>query len=164
MRLERHFREKIFPFDELRRWRQAQGSERRIVVTNGCFDILHRGHIELLYKARRLGDVLIVGVNSDASVRQLKGPTRPLNGQDDRVCLVAALESVAIATIFEDVRATELLTVLEPHVWVKGGDYTLETLDQDEVRAVHSRNGQIEIIPTIAGYSTTGLLERGQER
>jgi len=133
------------------------------VVTNGCFDILHRGHIELLYRARRLGDVLIVGVNSDASVRQLKGPTRPVNGQDDRVCLVAALESVTIATIFEDTRATELLKMLAPHVWVKGGDYTLETLDQDEVRAVQSNDGRIEIIPTIAGYSTTGLLERGQE-
>lgn len=130
----------------------------RVVFTNGCFDLLHRGHVEYLSQARSLGDRLVVGVNTDASVRRLKGPGRPLVGQDDRALVLAGLESVDGVTLFHEDTPQELIRSLLPDVLVKGGDYAPdEVVGRDEVEAA---GGKVVIVPLIGGRSTTGLLER----
>lgn len=155
------FREKIIPWEQLPAWRAAlRARGKRLVVTNGCFDILHLGHVTYLESARNQGDALLVGVNSDASARALKGPTRPVNNEDDRVGVLAALESVGGVCIFADRRAAKFLTAAQPDVWVKGGDYTLDTLDQDERRVVEQAGGKIVILPLVPGKSTTALLQK----
>ena len=113
-----------------------------------------------LEKARNLGDILLVGVNGDAAVRGLKGDGRPVNNEDDRAAVLAALESVNAVCIFPEVRATNFLSMVQPDVYVKGGDYTLETLDQSERLAVENAGGKIELIQFVPGKSTTGLLEK----
>lgn len=129
-------------------------------MTNGCFDLLHLGHVTYLETARNLGDMLLVGVNSDAAVRGLKGEGRPVNSEDDRAFVLAALESVNAVCIFPDVRATNFLAAAKPDIYVKGGDYTLETLDQSERRTVEGAGGKIHLIPFVPGKSTTGLLKK----
>ena len=129
-----------------------------IVFTNGVFDILHAGHVQLLRRARALGDVLVVGVNSDASTRRLKGPTRPINGERDRAALIQALDCVDYAVVFEEDTPEAVLRALRPHVHVKGGDYTPETLPEAPVaREVGAR---IEILPFVEGRSTTRVIEK----
>lgn len=130
----------------------------KLVVTNGCFDLLHAGHVTYLETARNHGDSLLVGLNSDESTRKLKGEGRPVNPETDRVLVLAALESVSGVCIFSDKTATRFLAAAQPDVYVKGGDYTLETLNQDERRAVESAGGKIVIIPFLPGKSTTALL------
>ena len=130
------------------------------MVTNGCFDLLHVGHVTYLEAARNLGDALLVGVNADASVRELKGPSRPVNCQADRAAILAALESVSGVCIFPEKQATDFLARVQPDIYVKGGDYKLETLDQDERRIVEQCGGRIAILPFVPGKSTTGLLEQ----
>ena len=142
-----NFRDKIIAWDALPAWRAAlRASGRKLVVTNGCFDLLHVGHITYLETARNLGDALLIGVNSDAAVSGLKGPNRPVNAEADRAAVLAALQSVDGACIFTDVRATRFLMAAAPDIYVKGGDYTLETLDQNERRAVESAGGRIVLI------------------
>lgn len=131
-----------------------------LVVTNGCFDLLHLGHVTYLESARNQGDALLLGLNGDDSVRQLKGDTRPLNPEADRAAVVAALQSVDGVCIFAEKTATRFLTAAQPDVYVKGGDYTLETVNQDERRAVEQGGGRIVIIPFVPGKSTTALLEK----
>lgn len=132
---------------------------RPLVFTNGVFDVLHRGHVVYLAAARGLGAALLVAVNSDSSVRQLgKGPDRPLNGENDRLLVVAALESVAFVTSFEEPTPCELLRRCRPDVYVKGGDYDVETLE--ETRIVRSWGGRSVAIPFIDGYSTSALVHR----
>lgn len=131
-----------------------------VVATNGCFDIIHRGHIEYLCKAKQLGSLLVVGVNSDQSVRSLKGDSRPINRQEDRAFVLSALSMVDLVVIFDGTRATEFLDAAKPNVWAKGGDYTLDTLDKDEVKTVLDNRGSIEIISMTQGYSTTGILSK----
>ncbi len=156
-----NFRDKIIAWDALPAWRAAlRASGRKLVVTNGCFDLLHVGHITYLETARNLGDALLIGVNSDAAVSGLKGPNRPVNAEADRAAVLAALQSVDGACIFTDVRATRFLMAAAPDIYVKGGDYTLETLDQNERRAVESAGGRIVLVPFVPGKSTTGLLEK----
>ena len=156
-----NFQTKIVTVDRLPEWRQSlRQSGKKLVVTNGCFDILHIGHVTYLETARNYGDALLVGVNADVSVRELKGPSRPINGQTDRAGLLAALESVDGVCVFGEKRATNFLIRAQPDIYVKGGDYTLETLDQDERRAVESNGGRIIIIPFVPGKSTTRLLEQ----
>ena len=133
---------------------------RRLVVTNGCFDILHLGHVTYLEIARNLGDALLVGLNSDAAVRQLKGEGRPVNHEQDRAGVLAALESVDAICLFGDKSAARFLSVAKPDIYVKGGDYTLETLNQEERRIVETAGGRIVIIPVVPGRSTTSLLEK----
>jgi len=155
------FRKKIIEWDRLAEWRSAmRASGKKLVVTNGCFDILHLGHITYLESARNMGDALLIGVNGDAAVSGLKGPGRPVNSEYDRAAVLAALQSVDGACIFTDVRATRFLAAAQPDVYVKGGDYTLETLDQNERRAVESAGGRIVLVPFVPGKSTTGLLEK----
>ena len=156
-----NFRDKIVTWDELPSWRASMRAKgKRLVVTNGCFDLLHLGHITYLESARANGDALLVGINSDASVRELKGPDRPVNNETDRAAVIAALESVSAACIFTDKAAIRFLQAAQPDIWVKGGDYTLETLNQDERRAVESKGGKIVLIPFVPGKSTTSLLEK----
>ena len=130
----------------------------RVVFTNGCFDILHAGHVRYLAAARALGDVLILGLNSDASVRRLKGETRPVNSEADRAEVVGALASVDYVVIFGEDTAEELIARVRPAVYAKGGDYTRETLP--EARIVESYGGEVEFIPLVEGKSTTGIIER----
>lgn len=130
-----------------------------VVFTNGVFDIMHRGHAVYLSKARALGDALVVGVNSDASARRLgKGPDRPINGEEDRALLVAALECVDAVCLFGEDTPAELIERLLPDVLVKGGDYTVEEVAGGN--AVRDAGGRVEIIDFIEGYSTTDLVRR----
>jgi D-beta-D-heptose 7-phosphate kinase / D-beta-D-heptose 1-phosphate adenosyltransferase len=131
---------------------------RRIVFTNGVFDILHRGHVTLLSRAKELGDVLVVGVNSDESVRRLKGNERPVNPLDDRIQVLAALSCVDYIVPFEEDTPDELIRALRPDVFVKGGDYTRETLP--ETALVEGLGGEVRILPYIEDRSTTGVIER----
>src|SRR5712675_579648 len=133
---------------------------KRLVMTNGCFDLLHLGHVTYLETARSQGDALLVGVNGDNAVRQLKGPDRPLNDEGDRAAVLAALESVAGVCIFAESTATRFLSVAQPDIYVKGGDYTLDTLNPDERRTVEAAGGRIVIIPFVPGKSTTALLKK----
>jgi rfaE bifunctional protein nucleotidyltransferase chain/domain len=152
---------KIIGWDGLAEWRaevRAQG--RRLVVTNGCFDLLHLGHVRCLQRARSLGDALLVGVNDDAAVGQLKGAGRPLNPAPDRAAVLAALASVDAVCVFPGATATRFLGAAQPDIYVKGGDYTLDTLNQDERRLVERGGGEIRIIPLIPGKSTTALLKK----
>ena len=131
---------------------------RRIVFTNGVFDILHLGHIRLLQQARQLGDLLVVGINSDASVRRLKGEQRPINGELDRLALITALDSVDYAVIFTEDTPAETIRALRPDIHVKGGDYTAETLP--EIDAVREVGACVEILPFVEGLSTTNMIDR----
>ena len=155
-----NFRAKIIRFDELAKWRDQFRGKKRLVVTNGCFDLLHLGHVTYLEQARNFGDLLLVGVNGDSAVRGLKGEGRPVNNEEDRAAVLAALESVTAVCIFPDVRATNFLKAVQPDIYVKGGDYTLETLDQNERQTVEAAGGTIELIPFVPGKSTSGLLKK----
>jgi rfaE bifunctional protein nucleotidyltransferase chain/domain len=130
-----------------------------VVFTNGVFDILHRGHVSYLAQARALGASLVVGLNSDASARALgKGPDRPLNTEIDRACVLAALESVSLVTLFDEATPVALLKLVRPQLYVKGGDYDVEALE--ETRWVRSWGGQACSLPFVDGYSTTALVRR----
>ena len=154
-------RSKIVPLIELaERIQKLRAAGKRIVATNGCFDLLHPGHARYLEAARAFGDVLVVGINGDGSVRALKGAGRPLNNENDRAELVAALESVDFATIFPEVRATNFLQRAAPDVYVKGGDYNSETLNAEERAALEKIGSKIEIVPFEKGHSTSVLLTK----
>jgi rfaE bifunctional protein nucleotidyltransferase chain/domain len=156
-----NFREKIIAWDKLPEWRAAlRASGKRLVVTNGCFDLLHVGHVTYLETARREGDALLIGVNGDAAVRELKGPERPVTPEHDRAAVLAALESVSGVCVFAEATATRFLAAAKPDIYVKGGDYTLDTLNQDERRTVEQAGGKIVIIPFVPGKSTTALLKK----
>ena len=138
-------------------------SGKKLVLTNGCFDLLHAGHIRYLEEARRLGDALIVAVNSDASVRELKGPDRPLNGELDRAEVLSALRCVDHVTVFTGKRVTEVIRALQPAIYAKGGDYTVETLDPGERSALVEAGTEIRLLSLVPGRSTTSLLERARK-
>ncbi len=152
--------EKVLSREELLR-RYGRPRRGRLVFTNGCFDILHRGHVEYLAAARRLGDVLVVGVNTDGSVERLKGPGRPVVPQEDRAVIVAALASVDAVTLFPEDTPRELIAALLPDVLVKGGDYDPSRIvGREEVEAA---GGKVVTIPLLEGRSTSGLLRRLRE-
>lgn len=156
-----NFRDKLIGRDQLPAWRAAlRAAGKKLVVTNGCFDLLHVGHVSYLESARNLGDALLVGVNGDDSARQLKGEGRPVNAAADRAAVLAALASVDSVCIFAEKTAVKFLATAQPDIYVKGGDYTPDTLNQDERRAVESAGGKIVIIPFVPGKSTTALLEK----
>ena len=156
-----NFRDKLIAWDKLPDWRkQFRAGGKKLVVTNGCFDLLHLGHVTYLENARNFGDALLLGVNGDAAVRGLKGPGRPVNSETDRAAVLAALESVSGVCVFTDTAATKFLAAAQPDIYVKGGDYTLETLNREERRAVESAGGQIVLVPFVPGKSTTSLLEK----
>lgn len=143
-------------------WREAARAEgKRVVLTNGVFDLLHRGHIEYLHRSAALGDLLIVAVNSDASVRALKGPARPLNAEADRAYALASLRCVAASFVFAGPRLAPEIRALRPDVYTKAGDYTVETLDSSEREALLAVGAEIRIMPFVAGHSTTALIAKG---
>ena len=152
---------KIVTLEELARISgRLRGEGKHLVVTNGCFDLLHVGHVRYLKAARELGDALAVGLNGDHSVRELKGPGRPLNKENDRAEVLAALESVDYIVVFEETRATRFLEAAKPAIYVKGGDYNPETLDAEERTVLEKVGAVVRIVPFEAGYSTSRLIER----
>ncbi|RMF53658.1 MAG: D-glycero-beta-D-manno-heptose 1-phosphate adenylyltransferase [Bacteroidetes bacterium] len=152
-------RQKILSWEQIDQWvAYWRFLEQKIVFTNGCFDILHLGHLTYLEEAAKLGDVLVVGLNSDESVRRLKGPSRPVFPQEARARLLAALEFVEAVLIFEEETPLRLIEKIRPDVLVKGGDYTPETIVGADL--VRSYGGQVEVLPLVPGYSTTALIHR----
>ena len=152
---------KIVDLEELSdRSEKLRVAGKKLVVTNGCFDLLHVGHVHYLQAARALGDFLVVGLNSDHSVRELKGSGRPIMTESDRAEVLAALGCVDLVTIFPEIRATRFLAAARPAVYVKGGDYSSETLNQEERAALKQIGAEIRLIPFEAGYSTSQLLEQ----
>ena len=148
-------------WENLPAWRAAlRAGGKRLVVTNGCFDLLHPGHVTYLESARNQGDVLLLGLNGDDSVRQLKGDGRPVNSEADRAIVVAALQSVDGVCIFAEKTATRFLAAAQPDIYVKGGDYNLETVNQDERRVVENAGGRVVILPFVPGKSTTAILAK----
>lgn len=152
---------KIIEMEELaQRARKFRADGKRFVATNGCFDLLHVGHVRYLQAARALGDVLAVGLNDDRSVQELKGPGRPMNSARDRAEVLAGLACVDFVTVFPEMRATRFIQAAQPAIYVKGGDYTSETLDSEERAALEKIGTEIRIIPFEHGYSTSELIER----
>jgi len=147
---------KVFTLADAHAWREAQTG--RVVFTNGVFDLLHPGHVDVLMAARTLGDALVVGINTDASVRRLKGPTRPIRTEEERAIVLAALECVDAVVSFDADTPIELITDLAPDVLVKGGDYTPETIVGASV--VEARGGRVVVVPLTAGHSTTRTVEK----
>lgn len=155
-------RDKIVTKEEAIRIAKLWHSQgKQLVFTNGCFDILHKGHVLNLEQAARLGDCLIVGLNSDESVKRLKGPSRPYQGQDSRATVLAALASVNLVVVFEEDTPETLITMLNPQVLAKGGDYTLDAI----AGATHviANGGRVVTLPLSEGHSTTSVLERMSE-
>lgn len=152
--------DKILPREQLAE-RFGRPRCQRVVFTNGCFDILHRGHVEYLFAARSLGDRLIVGLNSDASVRRLKGPGRPINSEEDRAFVLASLAAVDAVTVFTEDTPLGLIRSVLPDVLVKGGDYTVEQIvGASEVVAA---GGEVIVAPLVPGRSTTSILQRARQ-
>jgi D-beta-D-heptose 7-phosphate kinase/D-beta-D-heptose 1-phosphate adenosyltransferase len=148
--------EKVMDWQRAREWRR--GVTGRVVFTNGVFDLLHPGHVDVLLGSRRQGDALVVGVNSDDSVRRLKGPTRPVRSAPERCYVLAALSMVDAVVVFEEDTPLELITALRPDVIVKGGDYTEASIVG--ARAVRAWGGDVVVIPLTPGHSTTSTIER----
>jgi D-beta-D-heptose 7-phosphate kinase/D-beta-D-heptose 1-phosphate adenosyltransferase len=155
------------------RCQQQRADGKTIVFTNGCFDLLHLGHVRYLQAARSLGDLLIIGLNSDASTRRLKGPTRPLVPEQERAEVLAALYCVDYVTIFEEDTAVALVQALRPHVYTKGADYahpatgdipTIDTARLPEAAPLLAAGGQVRLLPYLPGHSTTDLIRRILQR
>src|ERR1041385_6054571 len=154
--IEMSFRDKILSLDQVRPWRDAlRAAGKKLAVTNGRFDILHVGHVTYLEAARQQGDALLVGLNSDSSVRKLKGEERPLNSESDRAAVLAALESVTAVCVFPEIRATRFLSLAQPDIYVKGGDLSVDQLPEEERDAVARSGGRIVTIGFVPGRSTT---------
>jgi D-beta-D-heptose 7-phosphate kinase/D-beta-D-heptose 1-phosphate adenosyltransferase len=158
----RHPAEKVMTHDEARRWRESLTGT--LVFTNGVFDLLHPGHVDVLVGARALGDALVVAVNSVASVRRLMGPTRPVRSEAERSYVLAALAEFEAVFVFEEDTPLEVVTLLQPDVIVKGGDYSPDTIVGADV--VRGRGGRVAVIPLTPGQSTTSIIEklRGDHR
>jgi len=139
---------------------QLRAAGKKLVLTNGVFDLLHTGHLYSLQQARALGDALYIALNADASVRQLKGPLRPVQGEIERAYALAALACVGGFVIFREKRLTAEIEALRPDVYTKAGDYTLEKLDADERGALQRVGARIEFLPFLPGFSTTGLIAK----
>jgi rfaE bifunctional protein nucleotidyltransferase chain/domain len=152
---------KVLTLAELAAQRDAlAGAGKRLVLTNGCFDLLHVGHVRYLQAAREFGDALAVALNGDESVRALKGPGRPLNSAADRAEILAALGCVDYVTVFNEPRATGVFAAVRPHVYVKGADYRIETLDPGEREALEAGGAEFRFVDFVPGRSTSKLVER----
>lgn len=150
---------KVMDLEAVRAWRV--GVRGAVVFTNGVFDLLHPGHVSILDAARREGAALVVGVNSDASVQRLKGPSRPVRTSAERALVLSALEAVDAVIVFDEDTPLEVVTAIEPDVIVKGGDYTPDTIVGADV--VTARGGRVVVIPLVEGQSTTSTIERMRE-
>ena len=147
---------KVMTLEQVAIWRRSVRGE--VVFTNGVFDLLHPGHVDVLDRARREGAALVVGVNSDASVKRLKGPTRPIRTSVERIAVLAGLEAVDAVVLFEQDTPIELVRAIEPDVIVKGGDYSPETIVGADL--VTARGGRVVVIPLVDGHSTTSTIEK----
>jgi rfaE bifunctional protein nucleotidyltransferase chain/domain len=143
-----------------RRVAEWRGAGETIAYANGCFDLLHLGHVRTLESAKREADVLVVGVNGDESARRLKGPGRPVMGEDERAELVGALGCVDLVVVFGELTSMGVLEALRPEVWVKGGDYVLDSVNQQERAYVESYGGRVALGERVAGVSTTDVVAR----
>lgn len=141
--------------------RNIKAAGQTLVFTNGCFDIIHAGHVRYLAEARKLGDCLIVGLNSDRSVRELKGPTRPVNQQEDRVEVMAALAAVDHVVVFDERTAEDLISEVKPDIYVKGGDYCID--DIPEAKIVAANGGKTVLIPEVVGRSSSNIIKKISE-
>lgn len=141
--------------------RNIKAAGKTLVFTNGCFDIIHAGHVRYLAEARELGDCLIVGLNSDRSVRELKGPTRPVNHQDDRAEVMVALAAVDYVVIFDERTAENLISEIKPDVYVKGGDYCIDEIP--EAKIVAANGGKTVLIPEVVGRSSSNIIRKISE-
>lgn len=156
--------EKILTFGVLPGWREElRSAGRKLVVTNGVFDLLHRGHAQYLQEAAAFGDALLVCINDDAGVRELKGASRPLVAAADRAYLLASLEAVTAVVIFPGKKATQALELAQPDIYVKGGDYTEDTLDREEYAILKAAKADIRFIPFVGNFSTTDLAKKLSE-
>ena len=156
-------KEKIKEKEELKRIiEDLKAKGKRIVFTNGCFDLLHIGHLRYLEKAKTFGDVLVLGINSDPSVRSLKGPERPILPADERAEILSGLGCVDFVTVFDESNPFNLISLIQPHILVKGGDWTRETIIGKEV--VERSGGEVVILPFVEGSSTSHLIEAILER
>lgn len=150
---------KIIPYNEIHNIAEKLKADGKTVVfTNGCFDILHAGHVRYLQAAKELGDYLILGLNSDHSVHAIKGPTRPINHQDDRAEVVSALSAVDYVVIFDEPTAGSLVTKIKPAIYVKGGDYDIK--DLPEAAIVTKHGGQTILIPEVPGRSSSNIIKK----
>ena len=160
-----NFRDKIVSWEALASWRKlVRANGKKLVVTNGVFDVLHVGHVTYLEKARNLGDSLLVGITCDKCVEALKGEGRPINTEDERAMVLAALSSVDGVCVFQETTAVQFLKVSEPDIYAKGGDYTIETINQEERQLMEKGGTPIVIIPGVPGKSTTGILGKCSRR
>lgn len=142
-------------------WRnRLKQSGKKLVITNGCFDILHRGHAEYLSKARKCGDALLLAINSDASVRSIKGKSRPIVCEKDRAYLLSSLIYVDAVVVFDSQRCTQIILALKPDIYVKGGDYNIDNIDKEEKEALLGVGAKIKFIKFIPGLSTTEILRK----
>ena len=152
---------KIMSLKKASAWRaKLQRSGKKLVITNGCFDLLHRGHAEYLAKSRQCGDALLIAINSDKSVRAIKGKYRPIVCENDRAYLLASLIYVDAIVIFNTPRCTDLFLTLKPDIYVKGGDYNIDNIDKEEKEALLNVGAEIEFIKFIPGLSTTEILKK----
>ena len=145
--------------EEIIDFRECHAGE-KIVATNGCFDILHAGHVSYLELARELGDILVVGVNDDETVRDLKGQGRPINHLEDRVKVLSSIRYIDLVVIFHEISASRFLEAIKPDVYVKGGDYSLDDLPECEQRVLEENVSDIQILPALSGRSTTNIIQR----
>jgi len=137
---------------------ELKKQNKKIVMTNGCFDILHAGHVRYLKESKKFGDILVVGLNSDSSVKALKGPSRPINGELDRAEVLSGLESVDYVVLFDEISPAKLLEEIKPDIYTKGADYTVDTLP--EAKTVLAYGGKIEFIKLVEGRSTTKIIDK----
>ena len=154
-------KKKIMTFEQGISWRaDLKAANNKLVMTNGCFDILHRGHITYLMRARELGDALILAINSDRSVRELKGPSRPLTSENDRAFILASLMFIDGIVVFDTKRCDGIIGAIKPDIYVKGADYNLGIMDQTERNVLESVGSRIEFINFVEGYSTTSIIKK----
>ncbi len=152
---------KLMTVEQAVGWRERlRQAGRLLVVTNGCFDLLHRGHADYLMRARALGDALLVAVNGDASIRAIKGPDRPVVNEQDRAFMLACLESTDAVVLFRTPKPMALLRAVAPDLYVKGGDYTEETIDREEHALLKSMGCRFHFLPFVGGLSTTEMIRR----
>lgn len=153
------FFERLIPFEKVLELRNTL-KDKKIVFTNGCFDILHRGHVSYLSEAKSLGDILWLGLNSDSSVKKLKGESRPINPEEDRAAVLLALRFVDYVTLFSQDTPVELLHLMRPHIHVKGGDYKKE--DLPEYPVVKQYGGDVFILSFVEGKSTSSIIQKAR--
>ena len=152
---------KIMETESLLVWRKSlSNAGKKLVMTNGCFDILHRGHSEYLFKARAQGDALLVAMNSDNSVRTLKGDDRPVNDQYSRALILASLYFVDAVYIFDSIRCTSIIETVKPDIYVKGADYNIETINQEEKNTLLNTGTEIRFVELTPGFSTTETIKK----